>query len=582
LGFIIWWADPFVATTSLFYPNHINQIVALLSVLFSLEYLRTERKSFVVMAGLAAGMGSLFKPTIAVFNLGALFLFFFARQLILAQIETQPETETVDSAPNISLAKTGIAVELGAIVVGLAIYSAMFQKLAIGFTAYIFFLLPTYLVGAYMLILGLRVLRLPSQGALLWNRFKETFSIFMLMGAGIVVWQLIQIAYFAQHGALGDFVDTYTKWSGYNTNYASPLVIGPRIIITCIAIPTIAAILYAIVKADLRDRKRILFASSALVLTAVAPMLWYASQSTLLLANIALWFFTPFFFLLACFLLVFKDTRQALGDRNASNLFGFLLITVYAAINLLDAFPRADIGHLCTVIPPFLILFGYLAQRVYDSCRTYMEHAMPRAGKVVAGAIIGMFALNIFIPSVFATGMFYFLVKPSFAEGWHILSERNFAPAPRLYATAERARGISIHAYMADLWGAYSKKDVGFFFVVVEYLSTITEKGDTVFSPTLSGLMLYFLTDTDGPSGEANLYTYQTMMGLAAGADFEDFSDRDLARVLQQRMPKAIVTKKESPEIQNFVKNCPITWNFMIHSYRLKRSIGPFDIYTPD
>lgn len=204
---------------------------------------------------------------------------------------------------------------------------------------------------------------------------------------------------------------------------------------------------------------------------------------------------------------------------------------------------------------------------------------MPGAGKVVAGAIIGMLALDIFAPSVFATGMFYFLVKLSFAEGWRIISEGNFAPAPRLYATAERARGITIHAYMTDLWYGSSGKDIGFFFAVVEYLSTITEKGDTVFSPTLSGLMLYFLTDTDGPSGEANLYTYQTMMGLASGADFSDFSDRDLARILQEHMPKAIVTKKESPEILKFMTNCPITWNFIVHNYRLKRSIGPFDIY---
>jgi hypothetical protein len=347
-------------------------------------------------------------------------------------------------------------------------------------------------------------------------------------------------------------------------------------------IPAVIATLYAVMKADFHERKKVLSATIALLLIAVLPLVWYAGQSTLLLANIALWYLAPFFFLLACLFLAFKDTRQALKDKDVPNLFVFLFITVYSAINLLDAFPRADIGHLCTVIPPFLILFGYLAQRVYDSCRVYIENALPRAGKFVAGAAIGISALNIFIPSVSATGMFYFLVKPSFAEGWRILSERDFAPAPRLYATTERARGISIHAYVADLWGAYSKKDVGYFFAVVEHLSGITEKGDRVFSPTLSGLMLNFLTDTDGPSGEANLYTYQTMIGLAGGADFEDFSDRDLALLLQDQMPKAIVTKKESPEMRNFIRICPATWNFIVFNYRNQRNIGPYQVYVPD
>lgn len=149
-------------------------------------------------------------------------------------------------------------------------------------------------------------------------------------------------------------IDSFSK---HNILFAKP-----SLRLRTIAIPTVATIFYAIVKADLRDRKRILFASAALILTAVAPMLWYASQSTLLLANAALWFLAPFFSLLACcFLLVFTDTRQALWDKDTSNLFGFLLLTVYSAVNLLDAFPRADIGHLCTVIPPFLILFGYPA-----------------------------------------------------------------------------------------------------------------------------------------------------------------------------------------------------------------------------
>ncbi|NQU08828.1 MAG: hypothetical protein HQ583_09715 [Candidatus Abyssubacteria bacterium] len=582
LGFIIWWGDPFIATPSYLYPALISQLLGLAGVFLLFSYIKSTRRLYVLSAGMAAGLSSLFKPNVGAFNLLALFLFFLVREIILDLRESPAKFDAEDASPKLPLGRIGLMIELGA-VLGVAIVSlALFGKFGFGLAAFSFTLLPFYLAIACLLMLGFKALGARADGVVLWKIHKETLGAYLLLGGGFVFWQIVQVAYFAKVGALKDFLYMLSTATSYYNNYAIPFWNGSSLMTACGLALLIGLGLRAAAKATagLDPRRKILLSAVVLLLAAALPVSWYARQAVPARHHFVMWCIPLSFSMLASLFLMSRDALKGEEGKKVSGFLGLSLITLYAATNLLDAYPKVDPGHFFMIMPPVFVLFGLLGERFYDSWKGYLAEASPRIGGAVAGTAIGLIALGVFLPSLFMMVSFHFLIVPSSDEGYYLHGGK-LALVPRVPAGIERAKGIAIHTFGERYRPPLVEPEAKYIFDVVRRISAITQKGDKLFATTTSALMIYFLADRDSMSDTANCYVWQTAMGTTTSDTMKDFSDRNLTRMIDTERPKAIVVEKEDIETKRFVANWPTAWNFIMANYRVAESIGPFQIYTP-
>jgi hypothetical protein len=274
-----------------------------------------------------------------------------------------------------------------------------------------------------------------------------------------------------------------------------------------------------------------------------------------------------------------NSLKNANGTR-AVAAHGALLISFYAVLNLLDAYPKVDLGHFFMIMPPILILFGYLAQCAFDYWKEYLGNTCATAGSIVGGTVVGLIAAGIFLPSLFMMLMFHVLIVPTADSGFRLV-EGDFSLVPRYVPGIERAEGIEIHTIEDSYWPPLAMPGTRDFFTTARRVSEITHKDDKLFSTMSSGLMLYFLADRDSIWDKANCYVFQTVTGVTTSDALKDFSDEELARLLDRERPGAIVVEREHAETKLFVANFPVTWSFIAGNYRVAESIGEFRIYVP-
>ncbi len=585
MGFVIWWGDPFIYTPTLIYPAQIGQALGLLSVLFFFTSLENNRRRFVLLAGMAAGLSSLFKPNVGVFNLLALHFFVFEREMLSDLMASSRDFGSNNRPFKLPLGKIGIGMEIGGFIAAAAILLGFFAKFGFDLAIFAYALLPFYLVIAYLLLLGIRSLQTQDKGSILWENHKHALRSHFLLGAGFMVWQLAQVAYFAGNEALGDFYRMLTTATSYYSFYALPLWQGTEIIIMVGGTLLIAVALNVVMRkaSGWKASSKSLLVAVVILLLSVLPLSWYLSLDNPNRLHFLVRAVLMSFSFLVCLYLSCKELPGSANENDAPNLSGLSLITIFAAVNLLDAFPKVDPGHIVMVMPPFFILFGILAQRFYDFWKGFFGMEYPRTGKRVANALTSLLMLGIFLPSFFMMISFNFLILPSREGMGRRLYNGRLTPVPRYAAGIERAEGIALRTFVfeGNYWPPLVDPEMIGFFELAERIVAITEKEDKLFSTMTSGLMLYFLADRDSVSDIANCYVWQTAMGTTTSRDIDDFSDRDLWEIMMSGEPKAIVVKKGDIETDRFIKSWPITWNFIQVNYRVSESVGAFQIYVP-
>jgi hypothetical protein len=586
MGLAIWWGDPFIATPTFIYPAQIGQALGLLSILFFFMSLKNNRLRYMLLAGMAGGLSSLFKPNVGLFNLLALHFFVFEREMLFDLTPSSRDIGSDDKPLKLPLGKIGIAVELGGIMAAATILLGLFAKFRFDLATFVYALLPFYLVIAYLLLLGIRSLQIRSEGSILWENHKHAIRSHLLLGTGFLVWQLVQVAYFAGHGALGDFYRMLTTATSYYSSYALPLWQGMNIIFMVGGILLISIALKAVMSkaSGWNNQSRILSVAVAVLLISVLPLSWYLSLDNPSRLHFLVRVSLMSFSLLVGLYLSYKEIPGGEHKNGTPDLPGLSLIAIFSAVNLLDAFPKVDPGHIVMVMPPFFILFGILAQRFYDFWRGFLGIENSRAGKRVADALICILVLGIFLPSFFMMAAFNFLMIPSQGgTGWRLYNGR-LTPVPRYPAGIERAEGLAIRTFVSEgnYWPPLADPKTIDLFNLAKRVSVITREEDSLFSTMSSALMLYFLADRDSVSDEANCYVWQTGMGTTTSEEIAGFSDLDLTRIIDTKRPAAIIVEKGGIETELFTRNWPSTWSFIISHYFPAEQIGPFQIYVPE
>jgi hypothetical protein len=587
LGFIIWWGDPSVPTPTFLYPGHISQALGLLSILFLCAYQRRPRRLFLAFAGLAIGLSCLFKPTMGVLALMALFLFFFSREMLFDMTRTPPESARGKPRSPAWLGKAGILLELVGTAGAATILFLLAAKPGFDFPTFLFFLLPIYLVFAYVLIQALRVLRAPDKGSLVWNNHKETIIACLFLGGGFLFWQGVQIAYFMSESALGDFLNMFATAADYYHGSARQLWEGARVMAMCGGVLLIGLLCYATLcsTAGFGTRKKIVIALVGVCGALMVPASWHFRMNNVYGHHFTIWVASISVSLAASLFVAYRDSLRGVGEESMPGFLSHLLVTIYASANLLDAFTIVDTGHLAQILPPFLILLGYLGERCYDSWKDYLKNALPRVGSTAAGTVTGILMLGILLPSLYMMFMFKFITVPTPDRRWR-LPQGKLTLVPRSPVTLERARGISIHTLDGHIWIPPECPRTKHFFDVARRISETTRQGDRIFATMGSSLMLCFLSDRDSLSGAESCYVWQTVMGMTTSDALKNFSDIDLTRLIEEKMPAAIIMedpdKTHAVETERFIANFPHAWKFIVTHYRLSEDIGPFKIYVPE
>ncbi len=577
--FIIWWGDPFINTSTFLYPSHISQFLGFLGLWLILRYVESRRSGYVFLAGLAVGLGSLFKPTVAVFNISALFLFFFCRDMTR---DLSHHYSGVASQREHPLGRPAAVVETVGAVVGASLVGAMLLRFGIAVDMLAFFLVPFALVLAYTLWLSFLVLRAQVAGSILWCNFTETLRSYFLLSVGIVVWQVLQVVYFAWHGALGDFLNTYRTASAYYSNYSLPLLGGASVLPYSGLTLFIAYVMYLAMSTSNERGKRWrhpVAAIAAVIVLAVPGSFYFAQKSSLMLHHLGVTGVSMILCMAWGLLIIFRDSAKLIRGEDITPLLMLQALLIYAIVNLLDAYPRADPGHVSTAQLPFFVLFGFLLQRFCDSWSDYLApiaHAHRAAARLLTGTLV----FGLLLPSFVMMIRFNFLVVLSRNGGLYLYGDR-LSLAPRLPVEFERARGITLHFldgfYAAPLQGPHMKA----FLETTRRTAEITRPGDRLFSTDTWGRMLYFLAEREGLSGKTNDFVWQSVAGVAARNAFPNFSDIDLTRQIERERPAAIIVNTDTLETKQFIRNWPTAWNFIGYNYRLADEIYPFEIYVP-
>jgi hypothetical protein len=581
MGFIVWWADPFVATPIYLYPAHLSQLLGLLSVLFLLIYCRNGRKSFVLCAGLAAGFNCLFKPNAGAFNMMAIFFFLYAREMLMDLGEVPAEFSDKESG-SATLGKAWIVLELGVSAIVAIMLSAVVGKFGIEAPVFFVFLFPIYIIVVCLMLLAFRVLRATGRERVIWSNCKDTFLAYVLVGVGFVFFQLLQVAYFAGKGALGDYLDMLNTATMYYSNYAIPFPGGISAISICGIMLLGVLVFCVLMRATMKSGRvsKVALALAGIVLSALLPLLFFIRLENMIRSHFIMWSVPLVFSILVSLYLACRDSLRSIGRENLIVSLSALLLSFYAALNLLDAYPKVDLGHFFMVMPPVLILFGYLGQRLYDCWSDYLKNGFSRAGRLVGGTVTGLIALGIFLPSLFMMLLFQVLIVPS-VDGGLRLPEGKLSLVPRYSAGLERAEGIKVHALDDAYWPPLVLPETNDFFAAARRVSEITRADEEVFSTMSSGLMLFFLADRNSISDKANCYVFQTVTGVTTSDALTDFSDGELARLLEREKPGAIIVKKDDIETRRFMTNFPAAWSLITTNYHISEIIGPFQIYVP-
>lgn len=579
LAFVVCWGDPFIVTPIFIYPAQVSQFLGLLSVLLILNYNRGNRSIYIFLAGMACGISSLFKPNVGLFNLLALFLFFFLREMLLNLSASQRECDDNNQGFNITLGKIGIIVELCGIVFAVMVLYKLFAQFGLTIITFVYTLLPFYLTTAYLLFLGVRVLQAKEAENIFWKNHKEAMRSYVLLGAGFAICQLAQFVYFAGNGALKDFLGMLSTATGYYNLYALPLWQGGRIIALTAATLAAASLLNVLVKAtsDRSPSWKIALIVVIVLVSVVIPLSIYLGLGNPLKVHFLTRAVLMSFSLFVCLYIMSGEPLTG-SITITENLTAFSLITILSATMLLDAFPKVDPGHIVMVMPPFFILFGVLAQRFYDLWIRYLSTAFPRAGRRIAAALTYMLILGILSPSLFMMFAFTFVITPSPDGRGFQLYNGTLVPVPRSSVGVDRAKGLEIGTLS---WPPLKTQRILDFFEVVRRVSAITREGDKLFSTMPSALMLYFLTDRDSVSNKANCYVWQTTMGTTTSELIRDFSDLELVRIIGKERPRVIISEAEAAETKLFEANWPVSWNFIKANYRVAETVGPFEIYVP-
>jgi hypothetical protein len=484
------------------------------------------------------------------------------------------------------LGKAWIKLELGSVVAIAIVIFLIAIRYGFDIPTFLFFWLPLYLVFVCIVALGIRVLRRPVPETFYQKVKSDTRWAYMLLGGGFIFWQLIQVGYFFRQGALEDFIHTYVTATNYYGSTVKLLWNGAGVVAVSGSTLLIALAMSVAVKktADFGTRWKIICTTAAMLVALAVPVVWYIGLNAVYRYHFTVWAAVINVSLLVSLCIAYRDSRGITTRDDTTRLLSLLLVTIYATVNLLDAFTIIDTGHISQVLPAFVILVGFLMERFYNSWKNYLHRECPRIGRITAATMTGALVIGILLPSLFMMFMFRFIMIPTADRRWQ-LYQGELTPVPRAPVTLERARGISIHTLDGYIWIPPECPKTWRFFDVVRRITAITEENDTVFSTTGWSLMLYFLADRDSMSEEANCYVWQTVMGLTTSEALESFSDEELRGLIEREQPKVIVVEDEEVayaiETKSFIRNWPKSWEFIMMNYRLREDIGPFDLYVP-
>ncbi|GAB4336428.1 MAG: hypothetical protein Kow0099_09440 [Candidatus Abyssubacteria bacterium] len=575
-GFIIWWGDPFIATTSYLYPSHISQFFGLLSLLFMLAYAQAEKRTFVLLAGLSAGLNSLFKPTVGVLNLFALMLFLFARELLLDMKARHHASGEIEPAP---IGKVWIFLELVSVTAAIAVLFGLFAKFGADLMVFAYLLAPVCLVMAYLAALGLLVLRTGERAAIRENA-RKTAVAYLFLVAGFLFWQLVQAGYFAWQGAFGDFINTYVRTAAYYSEFGISLWHGKHVILLCLVTAAVALGLRAGIRLSTSSASylKMLLGGIGAALTCAGIVSWCLTLDNPVRQHYLMWTVPLAVSVWAALFLLFTDTFVRADKGPPLTSMPLLLVAVYSAITVLDAFPRIDPGHFFMVMPPVFILSGLLAQRFHDMWTQYLPHPSA-AGRILPRAMIAALAIGIFLPSLFMMLLFNVYIVPT-PQGYR-LHQHRVSLMPTYQPRLQRARGLELHVLENTYWQPLVMPKSLDFFDLVDRVASMTTHGDTLLCTTSWSFMLYFLTDRDCIEDKTNSYVWQTIMSISTSEAIRNYSEHDLIRLIEERRPAAIVAEDGTIEMKLFVMNWPKAWDYITTHYRLADRVGQFLIYTP-
>lgn len=579
IGFIIWWGDPFITTTSYLYPSHISQLFGLLSLLLMLAYSRDEKSIYALLAGLCAGLGSLFKPTFGVLNLFALMLFIFGREMLLDMKARRSIAGEFESAP---IGKAWIFMELVSVAGAVVVLFSLFVKFGPDLPVFIYLMAPVCLATAYLLALAILALRTGLDAAIRQNGRKAFLAYLFLVG-GFMFWQLVQAGYFAWNAAFSDFINTYLRASTYYSEFGITLWQGKDIILLCLATAAAALGLYAGVKLSANSDKRlkIILGIIGLTLTSAGAASWYFTLDNAVRQHYLMWTVPLAVSLWAAFFLLYKDTFGNPAKEPPLTSMPLLLVSVYFVITVLDAFPRIDPGHFFMVMPPLFMLFGVLAQRFHDMWKKYLDSVSAVFARFLPRAMLAALAIGMFLPSLFMMLLFHVFIVPT-PDGYR-LHDGRLSLMPTYRPRIERTRGLKLHVLDGAYWQPLVIPKTLEFFDLAEQVASMTVPGDTLLCTTSWSFMLYFLTDRDCIEDKTNSYIWQTIMGISTSEAIRDYSESDLIRLIQERKPSVIVAEDNgSVEMKLFIANWPKAWNYITANYGLSARVGQFLIYTPN
>jgi hypothetical protein len=572
LLFVLNWGDPLIGPVNVFYAGHFSHFLALLGVLFMMQYIDTENRAWLLGTGVCVGFSMLFKfPTAVIDFLGfALFLCFREHQKSLhasgiGSLNAHPRLQTLQGLRGLKLIGVG----------GTAIFYFVYLAGAhLALSTFFLLLFPLFLVLGRLLLLeyqGLRGMR-EQTGSLHWESLKSIYAELAIMLAAPMILIAIIVALYVNWNGFSDLVyDTFVlpSYLKFHLPLADQGILAALAAGLILVILPVAAIGKRLVEKGMIPRA--IYAGALSAILVMLPIIGFTMEvSYRVWHRLATFLLLPLALLVGTILFLLRLSRQRKAGGGDNELLALGLIVIFACQSTLMIFMRPDEIHVVVNSTIIFVLAAFILHELHQG----LKRLLPEFKLAPAFAPVLACMALVSIPYLWGMKILYF--PPSSQNAQNTSEHESIRSYPMLILDAPRAQGLKL-----PVSGSFTPPLMHPMAVdmndVVNFIREHTSPEERIFL-TCGDQIIYFLSERESILQKENYFAYLSNVELIDRTYTGKVSDEEILEIVASSKPRFIIKTPKYADTVHFGLTWPKTNAFINAGYEIDTIFGEYHI----
>jgi len=583
LFFIITWGDPYFPAFNILYAGFVSHFLALLGILFMIEYVERENRLWLMGTAVCLGMSALIKFHAAIFDFIGFSVFLSLRGgAVGIAARAEEASDLADAARPSLLLRAGKL--LGAPAVAI-FYLTLFARDHLDPYYFFIFLFPYFLLLAHIFASDLKLMRGGQEKVQRQNGLKNCYVEIFMLACGVSVFIVFTLLYYYRVGGLEELLyDTFAL--PVAMRFFKPMD-NYRLIAGLIAAAVILVLVLAWIARRLRGRGEgtgEIFWTACLLLVLMIPVsLSIRNISIETWHKYTIYLVSPIALMLCSYILISAWRREQLAGHTTRETLVLGLVFIFACQGYLAAFPRTDPTHVqvnCTVI---LVLLSFLLWKLYGE----WSGSSSMRGKVRGMILTAAVAVILAAPFLLGMQKFYGF-SPELpdrlkmklpTEVLYALETGTLSSYPETHYDFPRASDMKFPMWPVPPFHSFVMGEAA---ETVHFIRDNTTSDEKIFVMCESQMM-YFLAERDNFLQKENYFIFLAVVQLIDRADRVRLSDERLTQRLIEEKPRFVVgvLKDFGDQTQRIATIWPGAAAYIKNNYRRVAKIGVYEVFEP-